>query len=228
MTKICNLNIFLLLILILVFTYVININKSEDFATQTPTSNEGIQTIASVLNNGQGTMNNLTINELLTAGSLKIGNTKINSDGSINIGTTTISPNGSINLGSTNLISINNIPVPFPVASGIVTFSTNVSGGTASGTNLINCTVSYGGTTFVNVAGSTAGMLGGGSINLTAYINVTNQERLLGIMTLSSTIPSLNIQYNYIANGKFFISVKSGDLSIGLGSIPRSIPFIIY
>ncbi len=68
-------------------------NKNEHL-TQTSIStlsNEAVQTMGSVLNTGNGIINNLTI-----LGTLKVGKTIINSDGSIKIGNTVIDTNGNI------------------------------------------------------------------------------------------------------------------------------------
>lgn len=109
---------FLILCMFLITMTIIFIlyNSPNEYLTGTTTltlSNESVQNMASILNTGQGTVQNLKIMDSLeigniklkanTDGSVQFGATKLLQDGTIQFGESKLNPNGNITVGSHSL-----------------------------------------------------------------------------------------------------------------------------
>jgi hypothetical protein len=98
-----------------------NTNEHLNATSQNILSNESLQNIASVFNNGGGNLTNLKL-----TGTLQIGNVVFtpNNDGSVSVGGTKISPDGTISFGTNaKILPSGNIQ------DAIINWTGNVAGG---------------------------------------------------------------------------------------------------
>lgn len=151
-----NIEILLTALFVVVVVYYFWVNNGRNSnsehltdGTNITLSNEAIQTMGSVLNTGNGTINNLTI-----TGTLKVGTTLINADGSIKAGgTTVINADGSIKVGNTvigtdGIIKTNGLQIG---AIGDSVTNLKITGTLTAGAT----TISQDGTIQVGVSGPT-------------------------------------------------------------------------